>query len=203
MPAPRRCTSASPRRFGSGRCRTAKPPSSSPLDADDRLRVYGVLGGTPLYLREWNARESVRANLLRLFGDPGSALVDSGRLVLHTDLGDSNASYRTLSAIANGRTRRNQILQTARVTNERVLQQLEDLGLVVKRVPVTEGPASRRGFFALTDPYFRFWFRFVEPNRALVDRGFGARLIDDIIVPDLDGHLGGVFEDVARSLPGG
>lgn len=174
-------------------------PSLSPADW---LRVYAILGGTPLYLREWNARDSVRANLLRLFGNPGSALVDSARLVLHTDLGDSTASYRALSAIASGRTRRNDILQTAHVTNERVLQQLEDLQLIVKRVPVTEGASSRRGFFAVMDPYFRFWFRFVEPNRALIDRGFGTRLIDEIIVPDLDGHLGGVFEDVAREFAG-
>jgi hypothetical protein len=170
------------------------------LGAADRFRVYALLGGTPLYLREWDDRTSVRDNLVRLFGDPGSALVDSARLVLHTDLGDSTASYRTLGAIARGRTRRNEILQTARVTNERVLQRLEELHLVTRRVPVTEGAASRRGYFAVTDPYFRFWFRFIEPNRASIDRGFGERLVEDIIVPDLDNHFGSVFEDVAREF---
>lgn len=172
------------------------------LDPADRFRVYGLLGGTPLYLREWDADESVRENLVRLFGDPGSALVDSARLVLHTDLGDSTASYRALGAIASGKTRRNDILQTARITNERVLHRLEELHLVTKRVPITEGSASRRGYFVVTDPYFRFWFRFIEPNRATIDRGFGERLIDDIIVPDLDGHLGNVFEDIACEFAG-
>jgi hypothetical protein len=172
------------------------------LDPADRLRVYALMGGTPLYLREWNADDDLRANLLRLFGDPAGLLVDSARLVLHTDLGDATASYRALNAIANGRTRRNEILQTAKVTNERVLQRLEDLRLIVRRVPITEGDASRRGYFALTDPYFRFWFRFIEPNRATIDRGFGEQLVDEIIIPDLDGHLGGVFEDVAREFAG-
>jgi AAA+ ATPase superfamily predicted ATPase len=166
----------------------------------DKVRVYGILGGTPLYLKEWHAGSSVRANLVRLFGDPAGLLVDSARLVLHTDLGDATASYRALSAIANGDTRRNAILQKAKITNERVLHRLEELGLVTRRVPVTEGPDSRRGFFVVTDPYFRFWFRFIERNRAMIDRGFGERLIDDIILPDLDGHMGGVFEDIARDF---
>ncbi len=170
------------------------------LEPADRARVYGVLGGTPLYLKEWRADRTVRENLRILFGDPASMLVDSARLVLHTDLGDATASYRALSAIASGQTRRNDILQKARVTNERVLTRLEELKIVTKRVPITDGPSSRRGLFAVTDPYFRFWFRYVDSNRASIDRGFGVRLIDDVIMPDLDNHMGGVFEDMARTF---
>ncbi|MBV8370657.1 MAG: ATP-binding protein [Candidatus Eremiobacteraeota bacterium] len=172
-------------------------PSLSPAN---RARVYGVLGGTPLYLKEWRAEQSLRDNLIVLFGDPASMLVDSARLVLHTDLGDSTASYRALSAIAGGDTRRNEILQKAKITNERVLVRLEELKLITKRVPVTEGASSRRGFFVVTDPYFRFWFRYVEPHRASIDRGFGEQLIDEVIVPELDNHMGGVFEDMARDF---
>jgi len=32
--------------------------------------VYGILGGTPLYLEQWDDNASRRANLLRLFADP-------------------------------------------------------------------------------------------------------------------------------------
>ncbi len=170
------------------------------LEAADRARVYAVLGGTPLYLREWRAELSMRDNLRSLFGDPAGILVDSARLVLHTDLGDATAAYRALSAIANGATRRNEILQNAHITNERVLTRLEELKLVTRRVPITEGTGSRRGVFTVTDPYFRFWFRYVEPNRASIDRGFGAHVIDDVILPDLDNHMGGIFEDIARAF---
>jgi AAA+ ATPase superfamily predicted ATPase len=170
------------------------------LSAADRVRVYGILGGTPLFLEQWQPARSVRDNLLTLFGDPRSALVDSAQLVLHTDLGDATAAYRALAAIAGGSTRRNEILQKANVTNERVLQRLEQLKLVDRVVPVTEGSASRRGFFSVRDPYFRFWFRFVERNRASIDRGLGARLIDDVVLSQLDDHLGRIFEDIAREF---
>jgi AAA+ ATPase superfamily predicted ATPase len=170
------------------------------LSAADRVRVYSILGGTPLYLEQWRPTRSVRDNLLALFGDPRSAIVDSAQLVLHADLADATAAYRVLGAVARGSTRRNEILQKARVTNERVLQRLEDLRLLVKMVPVTEGAASRRGYFAVRDPYFRFWFRFVEPNRAAIDRGLGERLIDDVIAPALDDHIGPIFEELAREF---
>lgn len=174
----------------------------SKLSPSDQAIVYGILGGTPLYLKEWNERDTVRENVLRLFGDPASMLVDSARLVLHTDLGDGTASYRALSAIANGATRRNDVLQKARITNERVLTRLEELKLVTKKVPITEGSDSRRGLFTVTDPYFRFWFRFVQPNVARIDRGFGEQLVDEIILHDLNDHMGPVFEDMARAFTG-
>jgi len=170
------------------------------LEPADYVRIYAILGGTPLYVREWNAKASLRENLLTLFGDPRSALVDAVRLALQTDLGDTTASYRALSAVAAGQTKRNQILQRAHITNERTLSRLEQLGLLVKRVPVTEGVASRRGVFSVADPYFRFWFRFIEPNLATIDRGFGAQLVDETILPQLDGHIGHVFEEIARTF---
>jgi uncharacterized protein len=173
------------------------------LSPADRAVVYGVLGGTPLYLKEWNQRHSRRQNLLRLFGDPAGLLVDSARLVLHTDLGDSNASYRALSAVANGATKRNDILQKARITNERVLTTLEELRLVSRKIPITEGADSRRGIYAVTDPYFRFWFRYIQPNLATVDRGFGEQLVDQIILPGISDHMGSVFEDMARTFAAG
>jgi AAA+ ATPase superfamily predicted ATPase len=170
------------------------------LDAVDCVRVFAILGGTPLYVREWDTATTLRANLLRLFGDPRSALVDAIRLTLQTDLGDATAAYRALSAVAAGQTKRNQILQRAQITNERTLSRLEDLGLLVKRVPITEGAASRRGVYTVADPYFRFWFRFIEPNLAAIDRGFGKQLVDETILPQLDSHVGHVFEEIARTF---
>jgi uncharacterized protein len=175
----------------------------SDLPPADRAVVYGFLGGTPLYLKEWKQHQSRRQNLLRLFGDPASLLVDSARLVLHADLGDATASYRALSAIANGATKRNDILQKGKITNERVLTRLEDLRLISRNVPITEGTDSRRGIYAVTDPYFRFWFRYIQPNLATIDRGFGEQLVDQVILPGLSDHMGSVFEDIARAFTSG
>jgi hypothetical protein len=87
----------------------------------DLVRVYGILGGTPLYLEQWNEKRSIRENLIELFGNPASMLVDSAQIVLDAALPDSNAAYRAVQAVALGNTQRNAILQNAKITKrERV-----------------------------------------------------------------------------------
>jgi AAA+ ATPase superfamily predicted ATPase len=83
--------------------------------------------------------------------------------------------------------------------NERVIPRLVDLRLLAKRVPITEEPSrSRRTVYTLADPHFAFYFRFVAPNRNRIDRGFGEQVVDEIILPRLDTHIGRVFEEIGR-----
>ena len=55
----------------------------------------------------------------------------------------------------------------------------------------------------MTDPYFRFWFRHIQPNLATIDRGFGEQLVDQVILPGISDHMGSVFEDMARTFATG
>ncbi|MGK2851938.1 MAG: ATP-binding protein [Candidatus Limnocylindrales bacterium] len=171
-------------------------PSLAPAD---RAVVYGILGGTPLYLAQWDANESLRANLLRLFGHPASPLVDAAELILSRELPELENASRILQAVAIGKTRQSAIADYARVAVERPLKRLAMLGLLERRVPALDDPArSKRAIYRVADPYFTFWFRFIAGHRAHIARGLGARLVDNLILPGLDDYMGGVFEDVAR-----
>ncbi|HEX3468804.1 MAG TPA: ATP-binding protein [Candidatus Elarobacter sp.] len=168
------------------------------LSPTDQVRVYSILGGTPIYLRRWDSTATLRDNLLTLFGDPASGLTDSAELALTTDLADSRGAFRTLQAVGLGKTSYNDISQSAKM-NERVIPRLLRLRLLIKRVPITEDPErTRRSIYAIADPYFAFYFRFIQPNRGRIDRGFGEEVVDEIILPNLDSHVGLVFEDIAR-----
>ncbi len=59
---------------------------------------------------------------------------------------------------------------------------------VERVVPVTvrNPERSRRGLYRLSDPFLRFWFRFVLPNRTA------------LIEPHLAQHTSGAFEEAAR-----
>lgn len=165
----------------------------------DRAVVYGILGGTPLYLDQWDAHESRRANLLRLFSTPASPLVDAAELILSGELPELENASRILQAVAIGKTRQSEIADYSRVAVERPLKRLAMLGLLERRVPALDDPAtSKRAIYRVADPYFAFWFRFIAGNRAHIARGLGAQIVDNRILPELDDYMGAVFEDIAR-----
>lgn len=170
------------------------------LPAAERAVVYGILGGTPIYLEQWDARRSRRANLARLFGDPASPLVDAAELVLSGELRDVEGAFRILQAVALGKTRSGEISDYARVAVERPLKRLTTLGILERRVPALDDPErTKRAIYRIADPYLAFWFRFIASNRTQIARGLGARLVDSLILPGLDDHMGGVFEEMARA----
>ena len=82
------------------------------------------------------------------------------------------------------------------------LARLLDLGLVRRDLPF--GAAVRetkRSAYRLADPFLRFWFRFVEPNRSRLQAG----LVEDVgreVARAFAQHAAGVFEDLVReSVP--
>lgn len=169
------------------------------LPPSERAVVYGILGGSPLYLELWDQRRSLRANLLRLFGTPTSPLVDAPELVLSGEIPQAEGAFRILQAVAHGRTRLGEIGDYARVAPERPVKRLVTLGILERRAPALDDPdRTKRAVYRIRDPYFRFWFRFIQANRAQISRGLGARLVDGTILPLLDDHMGLIFEEMAR-----
>lgn len=164
-----------------------------------RAIVYGILGGTPLYLAQWNSRKSIRENLVNLFGRPESPLVDAGELVLSGEVPELQGAFRVMQAVALGRTQAGKIADYAKVAVERPLKRLVSLGLLERRVPALEDPArSRRAMYRISDHYFAFWFRFIASSRSHISRGLGRQLIESRVLPRLDDYMGSVYEDIAR-----
>jgi uncharacterized protein len=53
-----------------------------------------------------------------------------------------------------------------------MLPRLEELGYVERRAPLDRGGfVEKRSSYRLRDPFFRFWFRYVWPNRTRLERG--------------------------------
>ncbi len=169
------------------------------LPAAERAVVYGILGGTPLYLDMWDTEAPQRENLLRLFGNPASPLVDAAELVLSGELPEREGYFRILQAVALGRTRPGEISDYAKVAVERPLKRLTTLGLLERRVPALDEPSrTKRAIYRIADPYFAFWFRFIVSNRPQIARGLGRQLVNSLILPGIDDHMGSVFEEMAR-----
>jgi len=164
------------------------------------VEVYGILGGTPAYLREFSDDLTVERNLLERYLRPESILYRDALFVLREELEDPRNYFAIMEAVARGKTTLGEIINETgleRGTVGKYLSVLRDLGLIRREVPVTESWKSRRGRYYLKDPYFAFWFRFVHPNSDLIEAGDADAALR-AITRDFNVYMGWVFELVAR-----
>ncbi|MFQ6016282.1 MAG: ATP-binding protein [Anaerolineae bacterium] len=172
------------------------------LPREDQLRAYAVLGGMPAYLVALNPHWGLLENIEHRVLQRGTFLHNEPRLLLQSELRDPTNYFSVLEAIASGATRPSEIAQRAGLPLSALtyyLNNLRDLGLVERAVPATEPrpERSRRAFYHLADGFFRFWFRYVLPNRSLLERGQTEPVVRKVAT-ELDTYTGPVFEDVCR-----
>lgn len=172
-------------------------------DLADQVRAYAVLGGTPAYLKAAPVSQPLLDSIGRQVLARGTFLYDEVRFLLQQELREPRNYFAVLEAIASGRTRLNEIKQATGIDGvTSYLKTLQGLRLVERTVPVTETQPhkSRRGLYRLRDHFFRFWFRFVHPNRTLLERGGSRVALDTFVAPQLDQFTGPIFEEVCHQF---
>jgi AAA+ ATPase superfamily predicted ATPase len=168
------------------------------LSPADRARVYGICGGTPLYLSWWNQAASLTDNLHELAGRPGAPLLTEGQLVMATEVGAGEHTMAVLTAIAAGRTKHSEIKDAIDADPSRTLDRLIELRIIERLLPVTEqGTRSRRRVYRITDNYLAFYLGTLTRFRAEIERGLGKSIIRPLATW-LDGHMGPVYEEAFR-----
>lgn len=176
------------------------------LSAEGKLRRYAVLGGTPQY-QVWAGSEDLYEAIAGRILSKGESLYEEPLHLLREEqeIRDPATYFAVVRAIAVGRTRVGEISNLTQIPTpnlSKMLSRLEALGYVEARAPLTpKGAEARRSSYRLTDPFFRFWFRFVFPNRSLLERGRVKEVLR-LVKRDLDSFMGPAFEDCCREWVG-
>jgi hypothetical protein len=142
--------------------------------AAERVMLYSVFGGIPHYWRLIDQKKSVSDNIKRLLLSPGGNLKDEPRLLLNDYISDPNNYIAILRAIANGYATPKEIENLTGIQNTHLSQYISNLantGYVVKKLPVTAGPTSRAGRQVITDPFLRFYYRFIQSRLTQLEMG--------------------------------
>lgn len=180
--------------------------ASKRLGAEQKLRRFAVLGGTPQY-QVWAGPGELLELIATRILSKGESLYEEPLHLLREEqeIRDPGTYFAVVKAIAAGCTRVAEIsnaveLSTPNLT--KMLARLEALGYLEARAPLgPRGPEPRRTSYRLADPFFRFWFRFVFPNRSLLERGRVKEVLS-VVERDLDVFMGLVFEDCCREWIG-
>ena len=174
--------------------------------AEQRLRRYAVLGGTPQY-QVWAGRGALRETIAARILNKGESLYEEPLHLLREEqeIRDPATYFAVVRAIAAGRTRVGEISSATGIPTPnltKMLARLEALGYLKARAPLSPtGPERKRSSYRLVDPFFRFWFRFVFPNRSLLERGRVKEVLG-IVERDFDTYMGLAFEDCCREWVG-
>lgn len=167
------------------------------LAPPDRARVYGIVGGIPLYLSWWDTGVGITENLSELVCSPGARLLTEGDLLLRADLDDLGFNDRVLHALANGRTSYNDVRTWTGTEPARPLDRLIEQRLIERVLPVGEARQARRRRYRISDPFVRFHLSLVSPRRADIDRGLGAKLAPEL-AEAAELSMGEVWEEAFR-----
>ena len=141
----------------------------------DRVAVYGMWGGVPAYWERLDSRQPVLENF-RLNVLPAHAwMVDESRILLQDFITDMHNYVGILRAVANGQQTLGEISARTGLDGSKAsfyLSVLRDTGFVRRDVPISQrGQDSRRGRYVVTDPYLRFFYRFISAHQSKLALG--------------------------------
>jgi AAA+ ATPase superfamily predicted ATPase len=171
---------------------------------DQQVAVYAMVGGVPAYLSWFRTDRSLLENVRDGVLAPGSLALGEVLFLLYDELREPRTHLAILEAIGNGNHTFKAIKDAALIGDMHLpayLSTLQEMRYVERRLPVTIPPAkqrtARQGRYHLSDPFMRFYFRFIHPQHDV------ASYAPERILPTLQSGLRAfigqtVWEDLAR-----
>jgi AAA+ ATPase superfamily predicted ATPase len=172
-------------------------------DAAERVAVYAILGGIPAYLERFAPSLSVSQNIMESILTPISLMQEEPRLLLQEQLAEPRNYMAILEALAHNHRTPASIATTTGLAASHVgkyLGVLQSLRLVQRDVPVTVRHAehSRKGRYVITDPYLRFYFRFLARRQDEIALGRIQYTLQEIQRHLIDFIGAHTFEELCR-----
>jgi len=152
-------------------------------DADQRVAIYAMFGGIPAYWERLDSARTISDNIRTQLLAPQNLMQAEPRLLLQDFLKTPQNYIAIFEAIAGGARTQKEIVSRTLLSQSHVssyLGVLQDAGYVERRVPVTERGTSRRGRYHITDPYLRFYYRFLASRQAQLALGLQDQALAEI-----------------------
>lgn len=173
---------------------------------EKRLAVYASVGGIPDYLRRWDDRADLMTNIREIFLSDLSPFRNEAEILISDVLRRDSPDYEAiLSAIARGAHELGDIATATLIAKDRtasVLATLVELRLIDKRlrasIPVARHERARYARYHLADPFLRFYYRMVEPNRSFLAQQNYDPILQHF-TEQMRAFTGAAFEELCRT----
>jgi AAA+ ATPase superfamily predicted ATPase len=121
--------------------------------------------------------------------------------LLFEEFKDYSRYFAILNAIAEGATKFGEISGKSRVPQNKLskyLMTLERIGIIKRIIPITE-KKSKRAIYKISDNFYRFWFKYMYPNKSFLEMG-EVDYVLDTVNDSFNAFVGEAFEDIAAEF---
>ncbi|MBQ6887438.1 MAG: ATP-binding protein [Lachnospiraceae bacterium] len=167
----------------------------------DKAICYGITGGVAKYLSLIDCTKSIDENIMEQFFEKTGYLYDETRNLLIQEFSDISLVNNIIEQIAAGENTLNIIANKVHERETTVLYSLNKLisvGLLEKRVCITEEKNKKKTQYILKDQMFKFWYSYVPSASSSIEMGKGKAYYDKIVKPDIHTFMGKVFEEMCK-----
>ena len=170
------------------------------LSAQEQALLYGVTGGIPHYINKLDVEGDLDEALLENLFNTSSYLFEEPENLLKQELREPAIYNSVITAIAGGASRLNEIstkigLESGICT--KYLKVLLELGILKKETPITE-KTGKKTIYMIEDNFFRFWYRFVPGNMAVISTGRMRQVYEQAVKKYYPDYMGLVFEKMCQ-----
>ena len=173
-------------------CRSFHPN----MDCDTSLRWYCTVGGIPYYHLNIDGKTYPQLIKDKFLSEEGSWINDASSIILQEFKG--NRDYTgVVKCISDGSVKQSEIAEKMRIDRaacKRILDNLEFVGIVGKRIPM--GGSPKKPVYFIKDPLVSFCYTVISNNTKLITGGSSKTAVYDLIRNDIDTQIGQMFEKI-------
>ena len=168
-------------------------PCLVPFSNEEKLLLYGVMGGIPQYLQYIDMEQSFRDNLYKLFFAPTAILLHEGERLLASRFRQPHIYHAILCSVACGAVHMRDIAEAVGMPDNKTskyVSVLQHFGLLQKITPADADKAkqSKNTCYMLTNQMLVFWYRFVYPYLSSITMGVGSLVLRTKVLPALEDY---------------
>ena len=171
------------------------------FSVSDSIKVYGVLGGVPGYLKYWNTKKTFKQNICDLILSENGRLFDMAERIVSSELRELSVYNTILMAIAKGENKLNDLFLYTGYSRPKIsvyMKNLSHFDIVEKVVSFETGgwENAKKGVYRIKDTYVNFYYRFVYPHLSDLYIMSPEEFYDTYIEAELDEYLSRYFINV-------
>ena len=167
----------------------------------DTIKIYGVLGGMPGYLKYWKKHRSFKQNICDLILSENGYLFKKAEELVSSELRELSVYNTILMAIAKGENKLNDLYHYTGYSRPKIsvyMKNLSQFDIIEKVISFETGgwDNAKKGVYRIKDTYINFYYRFVYPHLSDLYMMTPEEFYETYIEKELDDYLSRYFINV-------